>query len=142
VALPAEDRSVAAGPLWVLKGDAAVRTVVAWHLGWEPARVASGEEWMPPYLAQLLTDPYAATRRVAHRSLTGLPGFDGFEYDYVGSAVIRGGLADEVMRSWLRRGGAPLAGPALLMASDGSPDAERWRSLLVQRDATPLTIRE
>ena len=142
VALPAADRSVAAGPLWVLKGDAAVRTIVAWHLGWEPARVASGEEWMPPYLAQLLTDPYAATRRVAHRSLTALPGFDGFEYDYVGSAVIRGGLADEVVRSWLRRGGAPSAGPALLMASGGGPDAERWRSLLVLRDATPLTIRE
>ena len=38
VELDADERSIAASVLWVLKGDAAQRTILAWHLGWDTAR--------------------------------------------------------------------------------------------------------
>jgi hypothetical protein len=37
------------------------------------ARIASGSDWMLPYLARLLDDPYYAVRIVAARSLRSLP---------------------------------------------------------------------
>ncbi len=137
-----DERSVAAAPLWMLRGDAAERTIVAWHLGWEGAREASGEDWMPPFLAQLLTDPYAATRQVAYRSLKSLDGYADFSYDYVGSAVVRGGQADQLVGRWLAAGGAGGTEPALLFRPDGAPDTEAWLRLLARRDQRPVTIRE
>jgi predicted CXXCH cytochrome family protein len=141
-ALDAEERAVAAGPLWALRGDAAIRAITAWHMGWDAAREASGETWTAPYLAQLLTDPYAATRLVAYRSLQTLPAFADFTYDYVGSATLRGGLADEAVRRWERAGAAAAGAPELLLRADGRPDMERWLDLLRRRDQTPVTIRE
>jgi len=67
-----EERRVAASLLWLLKGDAGMRVLMAWSMGWEPAREASGEAWLAPYLALLLEDPYSAVRFVASRSLTSL----------------------------------------------------------------------
>ena len=64
-----EQERVAAAVLWMLAGDAAQRALVAWHAGWEPARRASGGDWLAPHLAQLLDDPYPAVRYLAWRSL-------------------------------------------------------------------------
>src|SRR5439155_2654029 len=65
----AEDQTeVAEAVRLALAGDAGQRVLVAWHLGWEPAWQAGGKSWIPPVLAQLLDDPYAAVRCVAERS--------------------------------------------------------------------------
>jgi hypothetical protein len=81
--LSAEDKNVAASVLWALKGDAGQRALIAWHMGWQPAREASGDSWLAPYLATLIQDPYAAVRYIASRSLKRLPAFESFSYDYI-----------------------------------------------------------
>src|SRR4029077_18990255 len=57
-----EEQSVAASLLWLLKGDAGQRAIVAQSLGWAPAQQASGTGWIAPYLALFLDDPYDAVR--------------------------------------------------------------------------------
>ena len=105
VELDEDERSIAASILWVLKGDAAQRTILAWHLGWEAAREASGGTWMAAYLAQLLTDSYSATRQVAYRSIVELPGFEAFDYDYVAPRSELEQKATEATELWLGLGG-------------------------------------
>ena len=77
--------ALAAGAVWALRGDAAQRALAAWHMGWAPAREASGSDWMLPILGQLLLDPYSAVRYVAHRSIQSIPGYADFEFDYLAS---------------------------------------------------------
>ena len=56
------EQRVAASLLWLLRGDAGQRAIVAQAMGWAPAQQASGTDWMAPHLAQLLDDPYDAVR--------------------------------------------------------------------------------
>ncbi len=46
--------------------------------------MASGNDWQPAFLIQLLTDPYDQVRFIAHRSLRGFEGYrpDQFVYDF------------------------------------------------------------
>ena len=73
VALNRDEQQVSASLLWVLRGDAGQRALVAWSMGWKPAQQASGTAWMPPFLAGLMDDPYEAVRFVASRSIRTLP---------------------------------------------------------------------
>ena len=84
-----DERSIAASLLWLLRGDAGQRAIAAQAMGWAPAQEASGTDWMAPYLAQLLDDPYDAVRFIAGRSLRTLPGFEAFEYDFVAGPTTR-----------------------------------------------------
>ena len=43
--LPPEHKSIAASLVWMLRGNAAQRVIVAWHFGWQPAQQASGSDW-------------------------------------------------------------------------------------------------
>ena len=83
-ALTDDQRTIAASLLWLLQGDAGQRALLAWSMGWQPARDVSGSKWMSPFLAQLLDDPYDAVRFIAHRSLCEQPEFRKIEYDFVG----------------------------------------------------------
>jgi hypothetical protein len=141
--LDEDERSIAASVLWTLKGDAAQRAILAWHLGWDVARKASSDgSWMAAYLAQLLTDPYAATRQVAYRSIVGLPGFEGFEYAYTAPRSELESKATEATEIWLGLAGSDLAQPRLLIAENRMIDVEAWLRLLAQRDQRPLAIVE
>ena len=76
----ADEREIAASVLWALKGDAGQRAIAAWHMGWEPALEVAGRDWLAPFLAELLDDPYAAIRQVTQKSLHTLPGFEQFDF--------------------------------------------------------------
>jgi hypothetical protein len=142
VELDEDERSIAAAILWVMKGDAAQRTILGWHMGWDAAREASDQTWMAPYLAQLLVDPYSVTRQVAYRSIVTLPGFQYFEYDYLASTSVREGKADEAVELWLQAGGPERFGAHLLIAEDARIDIDVWARLLAERDHRPLRIIE
>ncbi len=142
VELTEDERSIAASVLWTLKGDAAQRTVLAWHMGWDAAREASGGTWMAAYLAQLLTDPYSATRQVAYRSIVGLPGFEAFAYDYVAPRSELEAKAGEATEIWMGFGGPERARPRLLIGEDRRIDVDAWLRLLADRDYRPLSIVE
>src|SRR5690606_33315403 len=57
-----DDRRIAVGVLHALRGDAGQRALVAWSLGHEPTRRTAGTDWIVPYLAELMRDPYHAVR--------------------------------------------------------------------------------
>ncbi len=140
--LDVDERSIAASILWVLKGDAAQRTILAWHLGWDVAREASGGTWMAAYLAQLLTDSYSATRQVAYRSIVELPGFETFEYDYLAPRSELEEKATEATERWLGLFGPNESRPHLLIAENRRIDVDVWLRLLMARDERPLAIVE
>ena len=98
--LSSEQEKISAAVLWLLRGDAGQRALVAWHAGWEPARKTSGQQWIAPILAPLLDDPYAAVRYIAARSLRKLPGFQEFSYDYIGPRSTRGAAREQAMAVW------------------------------------------
>ena len=82
--LSQDENEIAASVLWLLRGDAGQRALMAWSYGWKDARQTSGTHWQAPYLAQLLDDPYDTVRFIAHRSLRRLPGFADFRYEFMG----------------------------------------------------------
>src|SRR5438046_6164337 len=47
--LTGEEQATSAALLWLLRGDAGQRALIAWSMGWEPAKLASGQAWLPPF---------------------------------------------------------------------------------------------
>jgi hypothetical protein len=137
-----EQRTVAAGVLWMLKGNAAQRAIVAWNAGWAPARKASGDGWLGPYLAKLLADPYGVVRYVAHRSLeTATPaGGEEFSYDFLGDRLYLDERAEAAAQRWAIREESGRA--ELLLDASGRLDTGRFERIYSQRDNRPVSISE
>jgi hypothetical protein len=142
--LPATARELAEGPRLALTGDAGQRALVAWHLGWEPARAASDVAWMPPYLLQLMADePYDAVRFIAERSLRRLPGYERLAYDFLAGPELR----KRAVLAGIRRFGSLLAKhpatarPETLVA-ERHFDAASFERYAAQRDDRAIALRE
>ena len=114
--LTADEQTVAASVLTLLKGDAGQRAIVAQSMGWAPAQSASGPGWLAPYLALMEQDAYDAVRHIARRSRATLPPF--------------------------RRDALPRGNPALLLNADGTFDAEAVNRLVRARDNRRVAYRE
>jgi hypothetical protein len=142
--LSEDEQTVAASLLWLLRGDAGQRALAAWSMGWAPAQHASGTGWMGVPLAMLLNDPYDAVRLIAHRSLRSLPGFDGFQYDFLAPSRERIGDTVRVLDYWRRtlRPGDRRTDPALLFDAAGSPRMDMIIRLGLQRNDRPVVLRE
>jgi hypothetical protein len=142
-AFAGDEAAIAASVLWLLRGDAAQRVIMAQTFGWQPAQQASGTGWMPFYLAQLMDDPYEAVRFIAFRSLRGLPGFDRLAYDFVGPPKER---FDAVLRAvdlWRSGKSGPRPADAhLLLNPDGTLQGEVVTRLLSARDHRRVLLRE
>ena len=144
VEMTTDAASTSAALLWLLRGDAVQRAIAAWHLGWESAHDASGREWQAPFLAELLTDPYAAVRYNAHRALRQLPGFADFSYDYVGPQAAREQAREQARRRWEQRPSPPpgQTGRRLLTTPEGRIQRDRLTHLLGLRNDYPIRIAE
>ena len=142
-ALTSEQQHISAAVEWLLSGDAGQRALVAWHLGWGPAVDTSGRDWLAPYLAELLKDPYAVVRLIASRSLRRLPGFEDFSYDYIGPEADRHRARESALELWgASRKPVTQARPAVLLNSSGAVDQEKFSSLLLRRNQRPLELLE
>ena len=142
--VPPIHQTTAASAVWLLNGDAGQRALAAWHMGWEPALLASGSGWPSPLLADTLTAPYSAVRYLAHKALVKQPGFVAYKYDFVADEAKRLAKQKEAMGIWLReqRLKIPLpAGPVLLNAQ-GVRDVDRVQTLIRTRDNRPMRLRE
>ncbi len=139
--LSEDERSIAASILWLLTGDAGQRALVAWHMGWAPARRVSGEDWMAPYLAQLLDDPYDGVRFRAHQSLLGLGGFEDLAYDYVGPDHERAQARERAQRLFRERS-APTLDEGTLLFHEGALREDDFRRLLERRNDRPMALAE
>lgn len=137
-----DDASVARTVLNLLKGNAAQRAVAAWTVGWRPMRDTSGPAWQAPFLAPLLNDPYPTVRFVASRSLRTLPGFEDFDYDFMGADVHRADAVDRVIETWSGRFRSPQPDMPELLIRDGRLDLARWNAIRSKRDDSPVYLPE
>jgi hypothetical protein len=145
--LSRDQDQVAASLLWLLSGDAGQRALTAWYMGWEPARQASGEAWLAPYLGHLLADPYAAVRYVAGHSLVTLPGWESLDYDYVAPPRELGEARSAAIQGYLDRvaGGSVTPerrGPGVLLGPRGELLLGEVARLALARDDTPISLEE
>jgi len=142
--LNSDEQTIAAALLWLLKGDAGQRALVAWSMGWEPAKQASGEKWLPPFLIEGLKDPYAAVRYIAERSLKRLPGFRDVVFDFVGSPDERTRAAEHALQAWNETRSKTLdrAGAEVLMPDDGKLARATIDRLLRERNHRSIELQE
>ena len=140
--LKPEQKEVAASVLWLTQGDAAQRALTAWHMGWKPALEASGADWVAPHLARQLDDPYNAVRYISARSLKGLPGYEDWNYNYVGPVEKRREAASVALDRWSGSFRENVEKKRLLIGSDGKFDEASYSRLLQYRDNTPINMAE
>lgn len=144
VELSDDQQTVAASVLWALRGDAGQRALVSWSLGWGPAQAASGTDWMAPFLAILLDDPYDAVRFIAHRSLISLPEYVNFEFDFMTPQKSRDAARGRVLRMWQSTGDAKRQqrGAEVLLDANGELQQSTVKRLLQQRDMREVNLAE
>ncbi len=143
VELDDEQREIAASVLWALRGDAAQRATVAWHMGQPWALEASGDNWVEPYLARLLLDPYSAVRLIAHRSLSQVTG-ENFAFNYIGPAQERAKAMEAVIDKWIQKRTADggIAPATTLVEGVGQLRQDTIEEIYQQRDNRWLLISE
>jgi predicted CXXCH cytochrome family protein len=139
--LTEEQKNVSAAVTWLLKGDAGQRALIAWHMDWQPARAASGQAWIPRFLAEILVDPYSTVRYIAQRSLKHLPGYADFSYDYIGPVPDRTQARQRALEIWrnqaaLMESAAIRSQPAVFLNED------HVSGMLRQRNNRPMELLE
>jgi len=142
--LPADHQSIAAAIVWALKGDAGLRAVLAWNLGWDAARETSGDGWMPPVLSLLMQDQYDVIRTNAHRSLRKIEGFADYQYDFLGPPGDRVRSSQKVMVIWSQRPRSDKRDDweTLVLDQEGNVRQEIFQRLLRKRDNRPVSLSE
>ncbi len=138
------EQTVAASVLWALRGDAGQRALVAWSFGWDSATDASGNDWIAPFLANLMRDRYEAVRYIAGRSLKRIPNYASIEYDFLGEPEHFQQIEDEILASWRNaiRETPPGDSRQLLIDLNGDLNNEEFRRHLLQRDERPVNLQE
>ena len=138
-----DDQRISAGVRWALQGDAGVRALVAWSMGWTPAQEAAGTDWLVPYLLELMLDPYDAVRIIAFRSLQTLPGLEDAAFDELASPEVRAEAARSIRDRWASRQSPSRGrGERTLFDADGRLDQRELARLAAQRDDRPLNLAE
>ena len=142
--LSADDREIAAGVRWLVSGDAGQRALVAWGMGWAPAQLAAGRDWFYPFLGATLTDPYAAVRFDAWKSLRTLPGFEDFAFDYTVGEAGQKTAATAAAQNWLnkvRRADA-IYPPGVILDAGGNFRQDIYQRLRSQRNHSKIFLAE
>ena len=83
---------------WLLSGDAVLRAIAAWQLGWEGAQQAAPVADAVPYLVAALGDPYAAVRYVAGHALAKID--PAAQFDYLAPNAERQRAAAAILQRW------------------------------------------
>lgn len=143
--LDAEREQVSAAVLWGLSGDAGQRALVAWSLGWGPARATSGSGWMPYLLSTLMQDPFDAVRFVAMRSARADPRHAGFAIDFTRPIEEqRHGVRAGYLKDWQTTGlvATPEQRAAVLIGPDGKLDVARFQQIFGRVDKRVMVLAE
>jgi predicted CXXCH cytochrome family protein len=137
-----EDQKISATVKLLLSGDAGQRALAAFSLGWEPALAASGNDWEAPLLACGLGDRYAGVRFISHRSLTHLPGFEAFPYDFDSTPEQRLQSSQKALDLW-RASAAALPQREETLTGPGSMiDTKVFSHLLENRNNRSVRLHE
>ena len=118
------------------RGHAGQRALVAWGMGWEPAREASGTDWMAPLLAHGLEDSYGAVRDISIRTLRSLPGYEDLVYDALAPPAQRAQAREQALAIWneTRNGSKRANRSEVLLDSKGALREAKLDRLLRERD--------
>ena len=138
------EQTVASWVLLVLQGDPVQRAVATWHAGWQPARDASGTDWLVPHLAEQLDDVYSVNRWLAWQALKSDPDRHKLEVDFVGPRPGREVVWMRLRREWASGSGGldpDLARRTVLVPGEGL-DRKRTEKLLLERDYRDVTVPE
>ncbi|HEV2985424.1 MAG TPA: multiheme c-type cytochrome [Vicinamibacterales bacterium] len=144
VALSDDQQTIAASLLWLMRGDAGQRALMAWAMGWQPAQQASGADWLPPFLSGLFDDPYDAVRFIAFRSMRSLPGLADFKGDFLAPASQRRADVARILDMWRRAqaSGNRRTDAALLLNPDGSFKLDIINRLVREQDTRAVNLNE
>jgi hypothetical protein len=142
--LSRDDETFSAAVQWMVKGDAGQRALIAWSFGWEPAQKIAGRSWFYPYLIYSMSDPYAAVRFDAWKSLQTLPGFSNFSFNYAAADRLLSEAAARAYEKWLREVRDPNAvyRPETILDSDGRFQQDIFQRLRTDRDDKPIILAE
>ena len=142
--LSSDDQTIAAAVQWIVKGDAGQRALIAWGMGWEPAQKAAGRDWLYPYLIYSMSDPYAAVRFDAWKSLQTLPGFSDFPFNYTSDDRALSETATRAIKKWFRtvRDVNSFFAPETGLDSSGRFRQDIFQRLRTERDDKPIVLAE
>ena len=142
--VPDIHKTTAASAVWLLNGDAGQRAIAAWHMGWEPALIASGTGWQSPMLADSLNDPYSAVRYIANKALSKQPGFDSFKFDFVADEIERLEKQKKAKGIWLNseKSNYPTPSENILLNNQGLRQQMRIQDLINNRNNKSMRLRE
>ena len=141
--LSEDQQTLSAALLWLLRGDACQRALAAWSFGWEPAQSVSGTEWMPPFLAILLEDPYDAVRYISGRSLRSLSDFEDLQYDFTGAPDDRAELAELITNAWVEGFTQDVnSDGSLMIDNEGGLQRDVLDRITSMRDDRPVLLSE
>ncbi len=144
VELSEQQKSTSSMVAMALQGNAVDRVIAAWHLGWEPARQTSRDDWEAPFLAYLLDDPYSVVRYVSFRSLKKLPGYQEFSYDFTSPKGIRQRAKNQALEIWQTQTRPPFgdSSSAILLHDRGQLNSPAIEELYRKRDNRRVNILE
>ena len=140
-----ENRNIAASVLWLLKGDAGLRALTAWHYGWKDAQEASGVSWQVPILARLLEDPYSAVRFITARSLRSYTGLEDLDFDFLDEASSWKTSIEKALVAWETTQKAQnqiLEPQRVLFKSSSEFDEQLIRAMLSKRVNRSMDLQE
>ena len=142
--LSSEDQTISAAVQWLVKGDAGQRVLLAWGMGWESAQEVAGRDWLYPYLIYSLSDPYAAVRFDAWKSLQTLPGFSNFSFNYTAADHSLNEMALHAYEKWAReiRDANAVYHPETGLDNNGRFQEEIFDRLRSKRDDRPIVLAE
>jgi len=142
--LSSDDQNIAAAVQWTVKGDAGQRALIAWGMGWESAQKTAGRDWIYPYLIYSMSDPYAAVRFDAWKSLQTLPGFSDFSFTYTAADDLISEVTAYAYEKWLREIRDPNATyqPETVLDADGHFRQDIFQRLRSERDDKPIILAE
>jgi hypothetical protein len=133
-----DDELIPASVLTLLRGDASQRALIAWHMGWEPAKKTSDDDWLVPYLGVTLDDSYSVVRYIGQRSLRRLHGMESLRYDYIAPSPQRIAAQTRALQTW--RALLTPAQAEKVLSKILKPDT--FTRLLKQRDNHPMQLLE
>jgi hypothetical protein len=142
--LSADDQTIAASVQWIVKGDAGQRALIASGMGWKPAQDISGRDWLYPYVIYSMSDPYAAVRFDAWKSLQTLPGFANYPFNYTAADKELNDAMVSTFTKWFREVRAPGAvfNPETVLDQGGSFEKDLFLRLRNERDDRQIILAE
>jgi hypothetical protein len=137
-------REASATVLHALSGHALQRALAIAQLGADETLQTASVDWRARILIEGLKDDYASARLLAWQSLRKLPGFDDFEFDFIGSPFDRQEQISDAVRRLRETDSAATSQNLMTVTGAASVDAveDRIQQLVRRRNSARIDVLE